>query len=258
MWLSIETSGREPTEISVDLEPGTTAATLTKFLAEFLRTEDRADWLLYAPRLARTLDPGESLLQAGVCFGDRLDLVQPGPVGKRLSSGRRTGASLDLVVVGGPAAGQRFALTMGDHIVGRTADCGVRVEDPALSRQHFRIAVSNSGELTITDLGSANGTFLDGKELPGSTALPIGSIVEAGRSLIRVVASGTAIAPKGTDGRIRFNRPPRVRRPARNKQIVVPSPPARAEKPRLPWITALAPLAGGIGLVAVMRGQTVE
>ena len=48
--------------------------------------------------------------------------------------------------------------------VGRQAGCDYVVDDPKVSRRHFR-CVTRDGEWWIEDLGSSNGTFLDGKRL---------------------------------------------------------------------------------------------
>lgn len=49
----------------------------------------------------------------------------------------------------------------GETIVGRGPDCGVRVEDDRVSRRHAALAPDPSG-WTVTDLGSKNGTLVDG------------------------------------------------------------------------------------------------
>jgi DNA-binding winged helix-turn-helix (wHTH) protein len=61
------------------------------------------------------------------------------------------------------AAGQRrLLLVHGENIVGRDAAANVRLDDPAVSRRHARIVVGESGTL-LEDLGSKNGTFVDGE-----------------------------------------------------------------------------------------------
>jgi DNA-binding winged helix-turn-helix (wHTH) protein len=68
-------------------------------------------------------------------------------------------------------SGEReWLLTEGTNLVGRDRDCGVRIDSTTLSRHHARILVSN-GEATIEDLGSKNGTHVNGTRL--SNALPL-------------------------------------------------------------------------------------
>jgi adenylate cyclase len=56
-------------------------------------------------------------------------------------------------------------------VVGRTADCDVPVPDPTVSRRHAELDLTESG-LRLRDLGSTNGTFVDGKRVHDAMALP--------------------------------------------------------------------------------------
>ncbi len=67
-----------------------------------------------------------------------------------------------LVVLSGPQFGELFDLTLGrEMVIGRRADADVLVYDDGVSRRHASIAVGES-DARLVDLGSANGTFLDG------------------------------------------------------------------------------------------------
>ena len=57
---------------------------------------------------------------------------------------------------------RRLSLATGENIVGRDEAASVRLDDPMVSRRHARIVVSGSGAL-VEDLGSKNGTFIDGQ-----------------------------------------------------------------------------------------------
>jgi transcriptional regulator with GAF, ATPase, and Fis domain len=65
-------------------------------------------------------------------------------------------------------------------IVGRGDDCGVQVDSSSLSRRHFRVHAGV--EPSIHDLGSINGTVLNGVRLAPNQPVPleIGALVEAG------------------------------------------------------------------------------
>jgi ABC transport system ATP-binding/permease protein len=53
----------------------------------------------------------------------------------------------------------------GDRIhLGRDPDCGLSTPDPSLSRRHAEIFLQG-GEVFVRDLGSANGTWIDGQQL---------------------------------------------------------------------------------------------
>ncbi|MEZ4226721.1 MAG: sigma 54-interacting transcriptional regulator [Polyangiaceae bacterium] len=79
-------------------------------------------------------------------------------------------------------------------VFGRGRDCDVPLDDPSVSRAHARL---NTGPpLTITDLGSANGTLVEGIAVPrrGTVPLRFGALVELGDAILVVRA------PDGSDG----------------------------------------------------------
>ena len=59
---------------------------------------------------------------------------------------------------------REFDLREGENIVGRERDAAVRIDSPSISRCHARIIVSSDGA-TIEDLGSKNGTALNGRRI---------------------------------------------------------------------------------------------
>lgn len=69
-----------------------------------------------------------------------------------------------------------------ETIVGRSDDCAVPVEDVRLSRQHFRIA-QECTDWEIEDLGSTNGTRVNGESLAGVRSLCSGDLIEAGSTV---------------------------------------------------------------------------
>jgi adenylate cyclase len=56
-------------------------------------------------------------------------------------------------------------------IVGRTEDCDLPIADPTVSRRHAELALVDSG-LRLRDVGSTNGTFVDGRRVSEAVALP--------------------------------------------------------------------------------------
>ena len=69
-----------------------------------------------------------------------------------------------LTVVSGPSTGRTFSID-GDTILGRGKDAQVRLDDGGASRAHARVRPLPGGAYEIEDLGSLNGTFLDGRKV---------------------------------------------------------------------------------------------
>lgn len=67
-----------------------------------------------------------------------------------------------LVAIGGKLRGKTFELNEGDNILGRGSDCDISISVEGVSKQHFKITV-NKDKCFIQDLGSSNGTFVNGK-----------------------------------------------------------------------------------------------
>src|SRR5687767_14416174 len=66
-----------------------------------------------------------------------------------------------LTVIVGEHPGRVYALLAPSVTLGRGAECGIRLEGDGVSRTHAKIS-RQSGKYTIEDLGSTNGTWVDG------------------------------------------------------------------------------------------------
>lgn len=81
---------------------------------------------------------------------------------------------------------QTFTLVVDTRIeLGREAD-GVVVVDSRVSRRHVALEPGPSGAVVVTDLGSANGTTVDGEPIHEPTEAVLGSLVEIGDTRIEV------------------------------------------------------------------------
>ncbi len=67
---------------------------------------------------------------------------------------------------------------------GTAADCDVRVDDPYVSNHHCRITEDDNGDLWIEDLGSTNGTYVDGARVYNKRRIRPGCLVRIGRQNI--------------------------------------------------------------------------
>jgi DNA-binding winged helix-turn-helix (wHTH) protein len=76
-------------------------------------------------------------------------------------------------------ADREIALHEGENILGRDRDAVAWIDVHSVSRHHARIVISGTSA-TIEDLGSKNGTFLDGRRLTSPKTLSDGSRVRIG------------------------------------------------------------------------------
>jgi DNA-binding winged helix-turn-helix (wHTH) protein len=79
-------------------------------------------------------------------------------------------------------------LLEGENVIGRDESVAVRIDAPGVSRRHARVLVHRD-QATLEDLGSKNGTWLEGARLAVPTPLPDGAIFRLGR-LVLVFRSG--------------------------------------------------------------------
>jgi DNA-binding winged helix-turn-helix (wHTH) protein len=109
----------------------------------------------------------------------------------------KTGYAFCANVTGMPSAGavpatielvwkrQSLPLTDGEHIAGRDAECSLVIDATTVSRRHARITVV-SGTATIEDLGSTNGTHVNGTRISAPTRLVPGNEVALGSEVLQV------------------------------------------------------------------------
>ncbi len=71
-------------------------------------------------------------------------------------------------------------------VIGRSPECDIRLDDNFLSSRHARVA-NDSGDLSIEDLGSTNGTYVNQELVKGRVHLERGDIVQVGGVLFEVV-----------------------------------------------------------------------
>ncbi|HEY3450681.1 MAG TPA: sigma 54-interacting transcriptional regulator [Myxococcales bacterium] len=87
-----------------------------------------------------------------------------------------------LLAATGPHAGARFEIGQ-ELAIGRSSACEVRLpDDTKVSRRHARL-FAHAGRFFLVDLGSRNGTVLNGEKLEGEAALQSGDRVQVGDTL---------------------------------------------------------------------------
>jgi FOG: FHA domain len=174
------------------------------------------------------------------------------PFGAELRSGAPGNGStapgvLSLQVVGGPGAGLIMPLGRGRLFLGRDVGCDVRLLDADVSRRHALIDVRDTG-ITLHDLGSTNGTRVDGERV-GSSGVPFrpGCLIAIGDSLLTVTgpAETPATLQPAPDGKKLMLRPPRRSADAPQPEIEMPVRASSLQPRGVQWITALLPAAAG-------------
>jgi len=87
------------------------------------------------------------------------------------------------------ADGKRISLPAGEHVIGRDPSCSIHFPEPSVSWHHARLLVN--GGVTIEDLGSTNGTFVNAKRATGRVVLKPGDRLELGKVSIEFDPSPT-------------------------------------------------------------------
>jgi sigma-B regulation protein RsbU (phosphoserine phosphatase) len=106
-----------------------------------------------------------------------------------------------LVFLAGPIAGRRYKLAEGEYIIGRRSDCQIFVPDMRVSRQHARLW--QDGEAwQIEDLGSNNGTFVNGEKVEIATPVRHDDEILIANNRIRVEAREPVPDTKPPEGAV--------------------------------------------------------
>lgn len=85
-----------------------------------------------------------------------------------------------LKVIGGKNDGREIAVAVPRFIIGRGETAHLRPASDLVSREHSAIEIKD-GNVTITDLKSRNGTFVNGEKIAGTVTLTSGDSVRIGR-----------------------------------------------------------------------------
>jgi pSer/pThr/pTyr-binding forkhead associated (FHA) protein len=70
-------------------------------------------------------------------------------------------------------------------VLGRDPDCTVHLAEESVSKQHARLTCED-GQFSIDDLGSSNGTFVNGRRIHGPTDLKVGDLIRLGAVILKL------------------------------------------------------------------------
>lgn len=99
-----------------------------------------------------------------------------------------------LLMVDGPSSGTRFFIEKAELVIGRDERCDVVIPDRQVSRQHASISLRGDGYI-LKDLGSKNGTFVNGRELNGPHTLQDGDEIQIAYCCKLAFVGAEATAP---------------------------------------------------------------
>ena len=131
------------------------------------------------PHCGSPAQPGT--LFCGACGGSLAPAAAP-----------QAAAGWQLRIVSGPNAGRSYKLGA-KTTLGRSRENDIRLEESEASRQHAVLTLAGGG-VTIQDLGSTNGTMVNGARISQRVALQPGDRVQIGGTVLEVSGSGAAIA----------------------------------------------------------------
>jgi hypothetical protein len=146
--------------------------------------------------------------------------------------------SFRLVVRRGPQPNQVYDLNKDIVTLGRDITNDIVINDPEVSRHHLRIT-RGAGGYTLEDLGSTNGTFINGQRLTGARPLRPGDMVGLGETvtlayeIAGMASAGGADMPGATAPNVAQQRP--MSPPAPMPQPTYAPPPPSYSPPPSPY-----------------------
>ncbi len=90
-----------------------------------------------------------------------------------------------LRIISGPFAGERIPVHQAKFIVGREQDCQFRPDSEFVSRHHC-VLLLDEYALRVRDLGSKNGTFVNGRRISGEVILQHDDMISLGELTMQV------------------------------------------------------------------------
>jgi pSer/pThr/pTyr-binding forkhead associated (FHA) protein len=158
-----------------------------------------------------------------------------------------------LVVAAGPQAGQTVEIDR-RVVVGRGEDCDLILDDEKASRRHCALSPNPDGTATLEDLGSSNGTFVDGERIGSPVVVRGGEEMRAGATLLRAegdpAAQETLVGPAATV----VGAPATIAAaaPVEPDEPLGPGSPAAPPPEERPWWRSKwAVIGGAVALLAV-------
>ena len=165
-------------------------------------------------------------------------------------SGYRVDPGWYLVAVAGPDTGAWVAVTSERVSVGRSSSNDLTIRDSTLSGVHFFVRLANE-EIIVEDLGSRNGTLLEGEQVDGSSTATGGTYIGAGVTtfgVIHITAKDLAPITSKVAATLPFQRRFRDALQPLPDRLVFPTSPSERPDSRRPWASLIVPVITTIGM----------
>lgn len=169
-------------------------------------------------------------------------------------------SQFQFVVRSGPVPGTVFPLEGEQLIIGRDPANAIVINDPEVSRRHARLTLQG-GRYVLEDLGSTNGTFVNGRRLTGPYVLKTGDVVSLGETITLVFEAvafdpgATVVSPSAKAAAVPpVAAPQAVPRPPAAAPTPYPPAGATSYPPAAPSPLPPAPTAGKFPLPLLLGG----
>ena len=218
---------------------------------------------------ATAADLREELLRIGadddsmVVDGQKIDMnatldeipLRNGSILSPYRTVEKVGPGWYLVAIAGPDTGAWARVSAGGTSVGRASSNSLVVKDSTLSATHFRANIAND-EVVIEDLGSTNGTLLEGQRIVDALTAQDGTYISAGVTTFGVIrVEPDSIAPEATEvgSASPFQRRFRdALKPLPNKVKHPTAPRETSDSSRRSWVSLIIPIVISLGMAAGM------
>jgi diguanylate cyclase (GGDEF)-like protein len=128
-------------------------------------------------------NPNDSGEKTAVLQGDQETLK------KELQKAKEQEACL--IIIRGTPQGHRFFLTQTEMTIGRDPSADISVADQSISRKHAKVSKAD-GKVTLTDLGSSNGTFINDRKVAQGESIVLAKedMIKLGNSIFKYLPAG--------------------------------------------------------------------
>lgn len=159
---------------------------------------------------------------------------------------------LRLLVLQGKPEGKEIPIRVPKFIIGRTAECHLRPNSELVSRQHCQFTID--GDVArVRDLGSSNGTIVNGERLTEEVVISDGDLIQVGPLAFQVILQKTAAADVAESA-----DEAAVVAAAAAEPVHVDAPDAQQAAVPVPALAAAAPIAAQAGKLGSKEAKTAD